>query len=549
MIRQRLKEIFTVLTPKEKKTFIRLVWLDITISILDIGFLALLLIVAGIYSGESSAGFKQLFGSYNSRSLLPVLIFFILFSIKNMLALVVAKKQSDFIYNTASRISEKKMASYLDGNFTDYIQTDSAVYARMISQQPLEFCNYILKGVQQLISQSAMILLAIIPMMLYNASLFPLLLVILLPPIVLAGLIMKKKLDKVRLSMKTTSEQSGQHLKEALAGFVESNVYGKKDFFADRFNRQYSELNRYHSDHQVIQNLPNRLIEMFAVLGLLALITLNSLNGDNNGFSIITAGAFMAAAYKVIPGIVKILNSIGQIKTYWFSVKGLAEEKNSMTAAANQSAVIKNIRFENVSFSYGDEAVLNNFSFSIDAGELTGIAGISGKGKSTLVNLLLGFLSPNGGNIFINGESTTAVQRQSYWNHISYVKQQPFIFRDTIEKNITLEETGFDTLRFNEVTGISSVNLLLKKTTEGSVITEEGKNFSGGQRQRIVLARALYRDFNTLILDEPFSEMDGDAERKLMEYLKSLASKGKMVILITHNEESLSYCDKKISIG
>lgn len=548
MIRQRLKDIFAVLSRHEKKTFTRLVWLDIIISLLDIGFLALLLIVIGIYSGESLPRLKELFGSYDNKSALPVLVFFILFSIKNILALFVARKQSDFIYHTASRISANKLADYLDGNFTDYIQTDSAVYARMISQQPLEFCNYILKGVQQLISQSVMIVLTIIPVMLYNASLFPLLLLILLPPVVLAGFIMKKKLDKVRSSMKTTSEQSGQHLKEALAGFVESNVYGKKEFFADRFNKQYSELNRYHSDHQVIQNLPNRLIEMFAVFGLLVLVMINTWNKDSNGFSIITAGAFMAAAYKVIPGIVKILNSIGQIRAYWFSVKGLAEENDKTLSVTDHNAAVRSIRFENVSFSYGDEQFLHNFSVSFESGELTGIAGASGKGKSTLINLLLGFLSPASGNIFINGEATTAMQRQGYWNHISYVKQQPYIFRDTIEKNITLEETGADAVKFAEVTGISSVDQLLKNTATEPVITEEGKNFSGGQRQRIVLARALYRDFSTLILDEPFSEMDADSERKLMKHLKSSAATGKMVILITHNEESLSYCDKKISI-
>jgi ABC-type bacteriocin/lantibiotic exporter with double-glycine peptidase domain len=80
------------------------------------------------------------------------------------------------------------------------------------------------------------------------------------------------------------------------------------------------------------------------------------------------------------------------------------------------------------------------------------------------------------------------------------------------------------------------------------MVTEEGKNFSGGQRQRIILARALYKDFDTLILDEPFNELDEGAEAVLLSHLKKLSAAGKIVILITHNKESLSFCNKQIHL-
>jgi ABC-type bacteriocin/lantibiotic exporter with double-glycine peptidase domain len=79
-----------------------------------------------------------------------------------------------------------------------------------------------------------------------------------------------------------------------------------------------------------------------------------------------------------------------------------------------------------------------------------------------------------------------------------------------------------------------------------TLITEHGKNLSGGQRQRIALARALYKDFDLLILDEPFSELDDDSETSILKHLKEVSSKGKMVVLITHNKQSLSFCNKKV---
>ena len=95
---------------------------------------------------------------------------------------------------------------------------------------------------------------------------------------------------------------------------------------------------------------------------------------------------------------------------------------------------------------------------------------------------------------------------------------------------------------------VTGVDKIVQMSASGldTVITEHGKNLSGGQRQRIALARALYKDFDLLILDEPFSELDEESETSIMRYLKEIASNGKMVVLITHNRHSLSFCNKTV---
>jgi ABC-type multidrug transport system fused ATPase/permease subunit len=226
---------------------------------------------------------------------------------------------------------------------------------------------------------------------------------------------MKRKMNTVRLSIKKTSERTGQYLKEALSSFVESNIYNKKYFFGQRYNFFREKESQYQADHQVIQNLPSRLIEVFAVFGLFVLITINVYNKNSAGLNIITIGAFMAAAYKIIPGIVKILNSIGQAKTYWFTVTGLANENKIATTHTEHQPGIRSVKFDRVSFNYGKEPVLQDLSLCIHKGELTGITGVSGKGKTTMINLLLGFLSPLSGDIVINDASTSADDRKKYW--------------------------------------------------------------------------------------------------------------------------------------
>ncbi len=552
-MKQILKDIFLILTKKEKRRFINLAVLDVIVSVLDISFLVLLLLIVDFYSQPNHpaqyAGFSvELFAKF---PLLPIFFFFLLFSIKNLFAFMVFRMQYHFVFDVASRISKSRLLNYLQGKYTDYVQIDSAVQMRGISQQPLEFCNYIVRGVQQVISQVILIILTIIPIIVYNARLFPLLLLILVPPVFLVGFMMKKRLNAVRVSVKTTSERSWQHMKEALAGFVESNVYEKNNFFVDRYHRFQAKLNHYLAEQQTIQNLPPRLIEVFAVFGLFILIIINAQGSNSTGLDIITIGAFVAAAYKIIPGIVKILNSMGQIKTYSFTLAGLIENKNTPAKETDDKIPIASIQFDYVFFKYEQESILNDFSLKIDAGDFVGIAGPSGSGKSTLVNLLLGFINPDRGDIKINGLSTSASDRHQYWSNISYIKQQSFLIHDSILRNITLDEGEPDAEKLKRIMEITGVDELMNKADSNihTVITEEGKNLSGGQRQRIILARALYKYFDTIILDEPFNELDEEAESKLLEYLKTISADGKTVILITHNKEGLSFCNKKIEMA
>lgn len=552
-MKQLFKNIFFVLSQKEKKRFARLVALDILVSILDILFLALLLFIIDFYSHPtgSSANKIRLFLSSEKYKLLPVVIFFLLFSLKNMFAFFISKMQFRFTYHVASRISRNRLLTYMQGSYTDYVQTDSAVFLRNIYQQPMEFCNYVLRSVQQVISQVMLIILILIPVLIYNATLFPLLLIILLPAILLAGFIIKKKLNEVRISARRTGEQSWQYLKEALAGYIESNTYEKKYFFLDRYSKMQSKLNGFLARQQTIQNLPSRLIEVFAIFGLVILIILNRYNNNEHGIDIITIAAFVAAAYKIIPGVVNILNSIGQIKTYSFTIAGLADNKEETIKQHISKQSITSIEFRKVAFKYDGIPVFNDISFTIETGSFAGIAATSGKGKTTIMHLLLGFLEQDSGDILINGIITDAKERQQYWKHIAYVKQQSFLIHDTILKNITLSDAGYDDKKLQDILKITGVDKIIEKADEGihTMISEEGKNFSGGQRQRIILARALYKDCNTIMLDEPFNELDEPAETVLLGHLKNIAASGKIVILVTHNKEALSFCNQKIMIS
>jgi ABC-type multidrug transport system fused ATPase/permease subunit len=541
--------ILSILNKQEKQKIGGLIILDLVIGILDIAFLGGMLLVINFYTNGGASTPQVITHYFNKDSLLLISGFFLLFGLKNWLGYRITRSQNFFFFRVASRLSDRNIRQYLKDSYIRFINVDSSVLIRKISQQPIEFSNYILTNVQQVVSQSILIFFTIVAILFYHPSLFLLLFVLLLPPVVLLAWFIRKRLKNIRADNKITSEKTIQHLQETLAGYVESNVFGKDDFFVNRYYSYQNRLNENIATQQTLQGLPSRLIEVFAILGFFILVAINKWSANAPGIDLLNIGVFMAASYKIIPGIVKILNSTGQIKAYEFTLKDLQPSAEiTQESTSYLPAPITSLNFYKVAFGFKDRQVLNNCSFEIGAGDMAGISGDSGLGKTTIVNLLLGFLDQDVGVIMINDTITDRADRQNYWPRISYVKQQGFFINDTILKNIVLTDGTYNAGKLAEAVSICSIDNMLIEYPEGinKLITENGKNISGGQRQRIVLARALYHDFDMLILDEPFNEMDAAAENIILSRLKQFTQQGKIILFITHNQESLAFCNKII---
>jgi ABC-type multidrug transport system fused ATPase/permease subunit len=546
-----IENILIILNRREKKKLGSLILLTVIISVIDIGSLALLLFIVNFYTQPPAARFAFLPQSLsNQNSLMLIASFLLFFSIKSLAGYFILQAQYKFVYNTASRISENNLLNYLEGSYADYVNIDSSVQIRKISQQPIEFAHYVLAGVQLIITESILVLLTVIAILFFNARLFLLLFILLLPAVIAMSFLIKKRLRTVRANVKAKGEKTLQYLHETLSGFVESNIYDRNDFFAQRYAGYQQSLNKYLADLQITQGISSRIIEAFAILGLFILVLANKLSG--NAIELTAIAAFIAAAYKIIPGIVKILNTTGQVKAYEFAVNGLVQKVtvNNKRKEVVNKVKINAISLNDIDFKYGKNSVLKDFDLQINEGDFIGISGLSGKGKTTIANLVLGFFDPEKGTISINEKECDAMERQRYWNDIAYVKQQPFLIHDTILNNIVLGEAYYDEKKLQEALIASGLSALINIFPEGlqKIITENGKNISGGQRQRIAIARALYKNSTLIILDEPFNELDGEAEENLLDYFQCLSKHGKMIVLITHNKKSFSFCNTIISL-
>lgn len=549
-----LKNTLAILDKKERSQFIYLIVLDIVISIVDILSIVLLLWIIQFYIQPAENNKLSFLPEWlaDKNSIAIVAIFFLLFGLKNIAGFLIARIHYKFTGRVAIRISRDNLLKYQQSGFTEFVNIDSSVHIRRIALQPFEFCQYILSGIQQVITQSFLIILTIIAIIIFNAKLFLLLLIILLPPVVAIFYFMKNRLNAAKKDIRISNERSFQYLLDALKGYVESNIYDRNDFFLRRFIHTRQKFSNALFESISIQNMPSRIIEIFAVLGLFILIAIAKWTGNNDNAALITIGAFIAAAYKIIPGIVRIINTSGQIRAYEFSVNDLVQHRDA-TKIRNDKLFTDNIHsleLRNTSFSYGQQAILNNLNLTAKKGDFIGISGESGKGKTTIFNLLLGFLEPVNGEIIINDNPVDSEKIRNYWPCISYVRQQSFFIHDTILKNITLEEEGYIKENLQYALEVSGLSEFISKLPEGidTVITENGKNISGGQQQRIALARALYKKSDLFLLDEPFNELDDASVISLLEHFRELSGSGKTVIMITHDKKGLSYCNKIISL-
>lgn len=551
MMKQTFQNIISILTTYEKQRFYLLTTLSLAVSIIDIASIAFLFVVINFYSPSSTEKFSLLthFG-FSEHSILPALLLVILFLCKSMGGYYVYKTQYRFVYKVAGRLSKRNLLLYLEGSFIDHVNINSSVFKRKTSNQPIEFAHYVLSSLQQMITEIILITLTVIALIIIDAKLLVIVSLVLAPAIIILRSITRKRLSAIRRNIKITNENVLKHLNEALTGFVESNIYGKNDFFTERYAHSQSVLNTYLANLQITQGMPSRFFEVFAVFGLFILIVVNELFSNNT--DIFTLGAFAAAAYKIIPGISRIINFSSQIRTYNYTVQELAHDvlkKNSLKKVV-QIEPLESIEFNNIDFTFRNEPVLCGINFKINKRTFVGIKGDSGKGKTTLMNLLLGFLSPANGRILFNNKERNADERQSFWSNIAYVKQEPFIVHDSVLKNITLYDKNVKEEKLNEVIEVTGLKPFIQQFSEGveKIVTEDGKNISGGQRQRIAIARAFYKDADVIILDEPFNELDEPSEMEMLHYLKRLSCTGKIIILITHNMKSLSYCDAVIDL-
>ena len=496
--------------------------------------------------------------SINSNQLIIIILGTILFIfiIKNTLSVLFIKWQQNFLNFFDVYISDTLFTYYINQPYEQYIKNNSSIYVRNLT---VEISNFkgALQQLMTLISEGVILISICGALVFLNpiASLIIFCILLLVCSFYFIGPIngFLKKSSKERLFF---SSKYTKFLIQGLASVKEIRVYqSENEARSEHYNskKKVNDLTR----HLVVLNaIPKNLFEVITFLLLSSYIAYYALN-DKNFLDIIpTIGVYLAAAYKVLPSIVKILTSINTLKFLGASIDHIhqelknAKKTNNTIEEKNIIKDFKDLEFKNVSFKYlnTQKYILKNTSLKIKKGEIVGLRGESGSGKSTLINLMLGLLEPNNGEILVNGKNLKR-HNNNWLKMLSYVPQNVFITDSNIFKNVGFGKK-ISEINKTKVTGLlKKLNIFKDIKLKGlnRNLGERGNFFSGGQVQRIVFARALYKDPDIIFFDEATNGLDKKNEKNIFKLLMKLKDK-KTLIISSHNQDLLNICDYIIDL-
>ena len=348
-------------------------------------------------------------------------------------------------------------------------------------------------------------------------------------------------------------------VKESL-GFIRQIILDDShEFFVKEYNQNNFTYARSNSILTTSQQIPRYLLELIILSLFVIFLLLMVVNKINLSSYIPIFGAFLLAIQKLLPLFQKIFISIFQMRQNKYSLYSVVSflkdsqksEFNLSNKHLNAFNFSNKIRFENISFSYKKNMVLQNINYEISKGEVVGIVGKTGAGKSTFVDLLMGLLEPLEGNIFVDDKKMNPNLFRQFRLSVSNVPQDYFLLDRSIEENIVYgtEQKNIDYKLLKNVLKISMLEDFISTLKYGlkTNVGEDGVKLSGGQKQRIAIARALYKKHSFILLDEATSSVDLDTEGKIINNL-IYNNPDITIIMIAHRLETLKKCDYILEI-
>lgn len=366
---------------------------------------------------------------------------------------------------------------------------------------------------------------------------------------VILPLIISKRSGNTGDDIRRQSGELAAYVLENIRGLDETIQYHNGENRMKTMNAMTDKLSENQSKHNKLTGfnlaLANTFILVFDVLMLVVGISLYSEGAVDFGGFIIPLIALMSSF-----GPVSALASLGTTLQSTIASGGrvlsIIEETPETEEITGQPEIaFSGADCENVTFSYGGETVLQNFSMRFPENKIVGIVGKSGCGKSTLLKLLMRFWKTNSGTVRISGTDVNEVNTANLRNMESYMTQETQLFMDTIANNIRIAKLNATQEEIEKACKMASIHDFIMSLPKGyeTNIGELGETLSGGERQRIGLARAFLHDAPMMLLDEPTSNLDSLNEAAILKSLKEEAQ-GKTVVLVSHRKSTMRIADE-----
>jgi ATP-binding cassette, subfamily B, bacterial PglK len=493
----------------------------------------------------------------NVRSLLAALILAVgIFYIGRAIFLVWAEwfKES-VIHRSGARAAERLFSRYLAADYAFHLRRRSASLIEEVARSTDLAFQLIAASAVNIFAEVAT-LTALIAVLVVTAPLRTVLAVaVVLSVMALPVIATRSVWLRWGERGKKFEEQQLHVLQQSLGAVKEVKIAGRESFFESRLRAARRALAQVRHQRFATATALRLGIETVLIVSMLIVVLLVILRGDSGADAVSLLGLFAYAGFRAVPSANRIMLNAGYLREGRPFARAVAADFDALTKATHRphgpEASVEfrqSIACEHVSFVYeeGSRAALHDVNLLIRRGESVGIVGPTGSGKSTLVDIVLGLLTPTSGRVLLDGENLTGYER-GWQRLIGYVPQDPYLLDDTLRRNVAfgVPDSVIDEQRLARACSQARLDDFIHQLPLGleTSIGEDGVRLSGGQRQRVAIARALYHDPAVLVFDEATAALDNQTEREVTRAIAALHGDRTMIV-IAHRLSTVEGCDR-----
>lgn len=483
------------------------------------------------------------------------------FVLKNLFLFIQNVVQMRFVYTNQFATSRRMMINFMNRPYEYYLNADTAVIQRSITSDVNNMYALIL-NILQLTSEAVVFACLVAVLLVVDAKMILMIAALLIVVLVIIKVILKPIMVKAGQENQDFYSGLFKWIEQSVMGIKEIKIANKEQYFIREYANcgfgYVSAVQRYN----LYNATPRLLIETVCIAGLVLYLLVVMLQGATVTDMMPQLTTFGMAAMRLIPSANRINNHLTNIsffEPFFMGVSdNLQDEINDKDMVYDVAAyehkaevrklpVEKKIELKDITYKYPntEKYIFNHADMEIPVGSAVGIVGSSGSGKTTIVDVMLGLLRLQSGDIMADGVNIND-NYPGWLKNIGYIPQTIFMIDSTIRRNVAfgIADEDIDDNRVWEVLKEAQLDEFVRSLPEGldTSIGERGIRISGGQRQRIGIARALFEDPEVLVLDEATSALDNDTEAAIMESINRLHGK-KTLVIIAHRLQTIEKCD------
>ena len=460
------------------------------------------------------------------------------------------------IFTSSSAAAERLLARYLAADYLFHVKRRSASLIQPMTRASDVAFELVAGSAVNILAEGVTI--AALALVLYSAAppitlvAVAIVLAVVLGPIVLT----RRSWERIGDSERVLLQQQLHVLQQSLGAIKDVKVSGRQPFFEEQFRHVKRELSRVKQRRSWAASAARHGVETTLVLSMLLVVFLVMRESASGSNTVSVLALFAYTGFRVIPSANRIMLNVGYLREAHPWVATMDDDMRRLRVpvpppfSPAPPLLLQAITCEELSFRYEDDGplALDRVSVTIRRGQSVGIVGATGAGKSTLVDVLLGLLTPTAGRVVIDGLPLAGRERD-WQRQIGYVSQDVYLLDDSLRRNIAfgIPDGAIDEERLAAAIALARLDEVvaaLPRKLE-TVIGEDGVRLSGGQRQRVAIARALYHDPPVLFFDEATAALDNQTEREVTEAIAAVHGT-RTVIAIAHRLSTVKACDQLI---